>query len=405
MRDFKGSPPGASLKARHARSPGQCSRWRRLAAGFAAGLVVAACADTPPLGAGLGQGRPIDALGLVAVTDGRAAFAARDILALGGSAADAAVAAALVLAVVDPAAASLGGGGACLVRDSIADETLVLDFLPGTPMAATTGLAAAIPGSIRGLVALSRRHGRLEWWQLIETAGRLARFGTLVDSGLAADLAAAARLRDDRSARHIFFADGEPLATGDELTQLALAAMLGRLARNGAGDFYVGGVAQAISRGAEAAGMGLARSDLDAYLAKWRTPSQERHDGLAVDTAGAGTGPAPAATVGLAVVDADGLWVACTLTMGTPFGSARMAESTGILLADAGVARWLGGAAPLAIRDGDGIVGIAAGLGESLADVLAAVRDGGVPGVPGVAILCPSGVISSQACTVASAAP
>ncbi len=241
MRDAKGSPPGVSLKARHARSPGQCSPWRHRAAGFAASLVVAACGNTPPLGAGLG----IDAFGLVAVADDRAAFAARDILALGGSAADAAVAAALVLAVVDPAAASLGGGGACLVRDTFAVETLVLDFLPGTPMAATTGLPAAVPGSIRGLVALSRRHGRLDWWQLIEPAGRLARFGTLVDGGLAADLATAARLRDDRSARHIFFADGKPLATGGELTQLALAATLGRLARNGAGDFYAGGVAQA----------------------------------------------------------------------------------------------------------------------------------------------------------------
>lgn len=405
MRDFKGSPPGASLKARHARSPGQCSGWRRLAAGLAASLVVAACGDTLPLGAGRGQGQPIDALGLVAVTDGRAAFAARDILAIGGSAADAAVAAALVLAVVDPAAASLGGGGACLIRDSIAGETLVLDFLPGTPIAATTGLPAAVPGSIRGLVALSRRHGRLEWWQLIETAGRLARFGTLVDSGLAADLAATARLRDDRSARQIFFPDGAPLATGGELTQLALAAMLGRLARNGAGDFYVGGVAQAVSRGAEAAGMGLARSDLNAYLAEWRTPRQESLDGLAVDAAGALAGGASPATVGLAVVDADGLWVACTLTMGTPFGSARMAESTGILLAEAGVTRWLGSAAPLAIRDGDGIVGIAAGLGDSLAEVLTAMRGGGVPGISGAAILCPSGVVSSQACTVASAAP
>ncbi|MDP6954282.1 MAG: gamma-glutamyltransferase, partial [Alphaproteobacteria bacterium] len=125
--------------------------------------------------------------GVVSIADGRAAFAARDILALDGTAADAAVAAAMVLAVVDPAAAGLGGGGACLVHDSVAGQTQALDFRPA---AGGDPAQVAVPGSVRGLFALSRQYGRLEWWQLLEPAAHLARFGSLVDAGLAGDLLA-----------------------------------------------------------------------------------------------------------------------------------------------------------------------------------------------------------------------
>jgi gamma-glutamyltranspeptidase / glutathione hydrolase len=339
--------------------------------------------------------------GLVSIADGRAAFAARDILALDGTAADAAVAAAMVLAVVDPAAAGLGGGGACLVHDSFAGETRLLDFLPVAPAATGSPAKTVVPGSVRGLFTLSRQYGRLEWQQLVEPAARLARFGSLVDAGLAGDLAAAAgRLRGDRSARAIYFADGAPLTTGSDIAQLELSATFARLARNGAGDFYAGGVAAALSHGAVAVGLTLERRDLADFQPVWRAPESRQVDALTVESAAAIEQPAAVASVGLTVADAEGLWVACALGMGSPFGSGRMAETTGVFLAGPSAGPWLGGAGPLLLRDGDTVLGIAAGgAGAALPGLVAAAKDGDAPLGYGAAVLCPSGAFSSAACT------
>ncbi len=297
--------------------------------------------------------------GVVSIADGRAAFAARDILALDGTAADAAVAAAMVLAVVDPAAAGLGGGGACLVHDSVAGQTQALDFRPA---AGGDPAQVAVPGSVRGLFALSRQYGRLEWWQLLEPAAHLARFGSLVDAGLAGDLLAdAERLRKDRSVRAVFFRNDAPLTTGSDISQLELAAIFGRMARHGAGDFYAGGIAGALSRGAAEAGLTLERRDLAAYRAAWRSPESRQVETLTVESAGAIDQPPAAASVGLAIADGEGLWVSCAFGMGMPFGSARMAETTGIFMANSGAAPWLGGAGPVLLRDGPIVLGGAAG--------------------------------------------
>ncbi len=404
MRDAKGSPPGATLKASarsRQRKPlnGTFLRFCAPAAAVALALAVAGCGGSADNGYGAYAGGAPE--GLVSIADGRAAFAARDILALDGTAADAAVAAAMVLAVVDPAAAGLGGGGACLVHDSLAGETQVLDFRPVAAAAAGEQAKAMVPGSVRGLFALSRQYGRLEWWQLVEPAARIARFGSLIDAGLAGDLAAAAeRLRGDRSVRAIFFADGAPLTTGSEISQLELSATIGRLARNGAGDFYAGGVAGALSRGAAAAGLALERRDLAGFRAVWRRPESRQVEALTVESAVAIEQAAAAASVGLTVADAEGLWVACALGMGKPFGSARMAETTGVFLAGPSAGPWLGGAGPLLLRDGDIVLGIAAqGAGAALPALLAAAKDGGAPVGYGAAVLCPSGAFSTAACT------
>jgi gamma-glutamyltranspeptidase/glutathione hydrolase len=313
------------------------------------------------------------------------------------------VAAALVLAVVDPAAAALGGGGACLVHVSASGETRALDFLPAIPPSAAARPAVPVPGSVRGLFVLASAYGRLQWWELVEPAARLARYGTLVDGRLAADLVTAAEtLRGDRSARAVFFDRGAPRAVGQELSQLALAATLARLARYGPGDFYAGGVAEGLARGAEAAGMSLARSELAAYEARWHEPKRVPDHGVVLETV-----PLPAAaggpTTSLAVADAEGLWVACSLGMGGAFGSGRMAENTGVLLAAAPRpgSSWLGGAAPALVREGEAGPVRAAGAGiggDGPGSLLAAVRDGTGPPPAAALVACPRGTGGPAGC-------
>lgn len=377
---------------------GQCPPGRRLAAAALAAALVASGCGSSPTSAILDRFDSGEAGGgLIAVGDSRAAFAARDMLALGGTAADAAVAAALVLAVVDPAAAALGGGGACLVHESATGETRALDFLPATPRLAVPGRPAVpVPGSVRGLFLLARGYGRLQWWELVEPAARLARFGTLVDGRLAADLVTAAEtLRGDRSVRAVFFDRGAPRAVGQELSQLALAVTLARLARYGPGDFYAGVVAEGLARGAEAAGMSLARSELAAYQARWHEPARVPDLGVVLETV-----PLPVAaggpTASLALADAEGLWVACSLGMGGTFGSGRMAESTGVLFAAVPPpgSSWLGGAVPALVREGDdgAVRAAAAGIGaDGPGSLLAAVRDGTVPPPASALVACPRG--------------
>ena len=96
--------------------------------------------------------------------------------------------------------------------------------------------------------------------------------------------------------------------------------------------------------------------------------------------------------------------MACAFGMGTPFGSGRMAETTGVFLAEPSADPWLGAAGPMLIRNDDIVVGIAAGGAKAaLPGMLAAATDGGAPLGYGAAILCPTGAFSMAACTTAGA--
>ncbi|HET6825753.1 MAG TPA: gamma-glutamyltransferase, partial [Amnibacterium sp.] len=124
------------------------------------------------------------------------AEAGAEILADGGSAADAAVAACLASCVAETVMTGLLGGGHVLHLDAASGRAAHLDCFvtvpsgEGTPMVelqvpfgeelvhyAVGASSCAVPGVPAGLDALGRARGRLPWARLVEPALRLARTG------------------------------------------------------------------------------------------------------------------------------------------------------------------------------------------------------------------------------------
>ena len=199
-----------------------------------------------------------------------AALAAKQVLALGGNAADAAVTLGFMLAVTLPSRASLGGGGACVVfapgSDSPnrgAPEAIV--FLPVAPSGAGGDRPAAVPGLARGLYLLSARYGTRNFATLTAPAQQAASDGVTISRALGQDLAqVAGPLIADPAAQAVFAPNGAPLGEGSRLVQTDLANTLSLISTVGVGDFYQGGLAQKLSAATQAAGADVSVADLRA---------------------------------------------------------------------------------------------------------------------------------------------
>ena len=223
-----------------------------------------------------------------------AARAGYDILKRGGSAVDAAIATQLVLNLVEPQSSGIGGGGFLLhyaAREgklSAYDgrETAPAGAKPGRflgangrpldwPAAVVGGKSAGVPGLLRLLELAHRGHGKLAWAELFEPAIGLAEKGFLISPRLHALVAADRFLSQDRNARRYFYLpDGNAKPAGALLKNPEFAAVLKRVAAEGADAFYRGGIARdvvAAVRGHKSAG-DLAEADLSAYAAKQREP-------------------------------------------------------------------------------------------------------------------------------------
>lgn len=211
--------------------------------------------------------------GAVVADEPRAVLAARDVLSTGGTAADAAVALAFTMAVTNPSSASLGGGGVCLVHDRKTGKTETLEFYAGAPSRSNPGarLASAVPGLPRGMFALHAKYGKVRWEQLLVPAENLARFGGTVSRSLAQDLAlVAGPLLQDAATRRIFAdAEGKVLGEGDNMTEIDLAATIGRIRLRGPGDLYAGPTSRELVEAVTAAGGSLTAEDLRDYAPRW----------------------------------------------------------------------------------------------------------------------------------------
>lgn len=203
---------------------------------------------------------------MVSAANPLAVDAGYDIIKQGGSAVDAAIAVQMVLGLVEPQSSGLGGGSLMLHFDgkrlraldgretapAAADERLFQDA-GGNPMTYFDGLiggrSVGVPGMLRMLERAHQQHGKLPWEALFAPAIRLAEQGFEVSPRLAKLLRDDPYLRQDPVAAAYFYDQyGQPRPVGHLLRNPALAAVMRRVASEGADAFYTGDIARDMVR-------------------------------------------------------------------------------------------------------------------------------------------------------------
>ena len=225
------------------------------------------------------------------------AEAGAEILAEGGSAADAAVAAALASCVAETVMTGLLGGGHAIYFDAVSGQARNLDFFCAMPglgrparepelvhMKVPFGVevvhyaigpaSCAVPGVPAGLHALWEAQGRLPWARLVEPALRLAREGVVMPPAHIACLEMLESVMTLREGARIYAPHGGLLRTGDLLEQPGLVHALDSIATDGAASAYTGAIASSLLDLSDERGGLLTAEDLRAYQAAWTEPVQ-----------------------------------------------------------------------------------------------------------------------------------
>ena len=233
---------------------------------------------------------------MVAAANPLAVNAGAEILALGGSAADAAVAVQMVLGLVEPQSSGLGGGAFITTYAAATKAVETYDgretapakangsyFLnaSGQPLGFTQavigGLSTGVPGAIKALELAQREKGKLPWASLFAPAIKLAESGFAISPRLFSALQGAnVELKGPRGAGSYFYnADGTPKAVGTVLTNPEYAASLRALAAGGADALLKGPIAEDIIAKIRSHPTNpgiMEMSDFAAYSAKKREP-------------------------------------------------------------------------------------------------------------------------------------
>jgi gamma-glutamyltranspeptidase/glutathione hydrolase len=226
-----------------------------------------------------------------------------EVLADGGSAADAAVAACLASCVAETVMTGLLGGGHAIYLDGRSGRARNVDCfvaVPGLGSSARDGAellelevpfgtelvhyavgiaSCGVPGVPAGLDALHDEYGRLPWPRLVEPALRLAREGVEFPAAHAACLAMLAPVMTMNEGARIYAPRGALLQAGERLEQPGLVGALEVVADEGARSFYDGSLAQALLALMDERGGRLTRDDVEAYEAHWDEPVEVLYAG------------------------------------------------------------------------------------------------------------------------------
>ena len=222
---------------------------------------------------------------------------AGEILAAGGNAFDAVVAAGFTSAVVEPALTSLGGGGFMLGHSEKTGQNLFFDFFVDTPGLGrdekafthdffpitvdfsgssqdfNIGLASvAVPGTLKGLLHIHKRLGRMSLAEVISPAKEVALHHRINDHAAHFLKLLYPIMTLTARGRRIYQPADKYLEVGDYLKNSEMAGFLDQLSTEGADSFYFGEVAQRIDKDMREGGGLLTAADLAAYQVKERAP-------------------------------------------------------------------------------------------------------------------------------------
>jgi gamma-glutamyltranspeptidase/glutathione hydrolase len=229
---------------------------------------------------------------MVAAANPWAVKAGADVLARGGSAADALVAVQAMLGLVEPQSSGLGGGAFLVWYDAKSGEVTTLDGRETAPLAATPrlfqdasgaplkffdavvgGRSVGTPGTPALMAEVHARWGTSDWADLLAPAIKLADAGFAVSPRLAGLVENdAERLASSDTTAAYFLPGGSAVKAGDVLVNTPYADTLRLMATGGADAFYTGDLARDIVEAVQGAGNPgvLSEVDLSIYQVKER---------------------------------------------------------------------------------------------------------------------------------------
>jgi len=243
--------------------------------------------------------------GMVAASQPLAVAAGLEILAAGGTAADAAVATAAALNVTEPGSTGIGGDCFALYYEAATDQVTALNGSGRAPAALTLerlqregiGVGAqgrsplppyhpytiTVPGACAGWCDMVQRYGRLPLPTILAPAIRLAEEGFPVAPITAYQWARAAeqQLRQALGGKELTI-DGRGPRPGEIFRNPGLAGTLRTVAAGGKDAFYQGEIAAAIAETVQEAGGCLTIVDLAAHHSTWELPISVTYRGVRV---------------------------------------------------------------------------------------------------------------------------
>ena len=226
--------------------------------------------------------------GIVATSHTLASQAGAEVLARGGSAADAAIAANAVLGVTEPMMNGMGGDLFALYWDAKtgklyglnasgwAPQKLTLEHLrsKGDTRMPHFGIdAVTVPGAVDGWTKLHARFGRLPWKEIFQPAIFYAEQGYPVPE-IIHDYwrASAPNLAKDAEGTRVFLPGGKVPEVGQIFSNPDVAKALRLVAEQGEKAFYSGEIARAILATSKELDGTMEAADLAEFSAEWVEP-------------------------------------------------------------------------------------------------------------------------------------
>lgn len=249
-----------------------------------------------PQGREYGRSMVISQQGIVATSQTLASQAGAQILAKGGSAADAAIAANAVLSLVEPMMDGPGGDLFVIYYEAKTGKLTGLNSSGPAPRAlspeflANRGIttmplrgihSVTVPGAVDGWAKMHARYGKLPWKDLFQSAIAYAEQGFPVTEYIQEAWSGDAALLTGDTAK-VFKPAGKAPAVGQMFRNPELAHAFRLIAEQGEQAFYKGEIAQAILKTSQALGGTMTADDLASYSAEWVEPISTDYRGWRV---------------------------------------------------------------------------------------------------------------------------